>query len=110
MVPFQYQAFLLQVKVRATSSHHPPGALKWRHSHTQDRSLGQAGGLGEQLTWNLLPTRFFGLQRGVGSNSLGWDHCSLLVEVGFLQGITAESSPVTPQCGAGLLWDLELTI
>lgn len=51
MVPFQYQAFLLQVKVRATSNHHPPRALKWRHSHTQDRSLGQAGGLGEQQTW-----------------------------------------------------------
>ena len=39
--------------------------------YAQDRSLGQAGGLGEQLTWNLLPTRFFGLSGGWVATRLG---------------------------------------
>lgn len=94
-------------------SHEQPPSSESLEMETQPHA-GQKPGAGRWLggAADLEPAahRVLWAVRGVGSNSLGWDHCSLLVEVGFLQGITAESGPVTPQCSAGRLWDLELMI
>lgn len=73
MVPFQYQAFLLQVKVRNQSNHHFPKTLKWQYCHIWDKSLMSnlllrwVGRPADQNTACVLYTlRTFGLRGEVG--------------------------------------------
>lgn len=81
MVPFQYQAFLLQVKVRNQSSQHLPRTLKWTYCHMWDKSLVRnlfrwVGGAADQEPAARYP------HDSLGCKGSGWDRSGLGTHLG----------------------------